>query len=225
MDTLLKLENVSKVFTQDSLKLKVLDRINLQVKKGEFVALMGPSGSGKSTLMYIMGCLDTPTYGDVIFESQKVSQLSEKELAKIRNQKIGFVFQTFNLLPRTSALTNVMLPLIYADRESGGDEQRARQLLEKLGLAERLDHSPNQLSGGEQQRVAIARALVTKPSLILADEPTGNLDSKSGKEIMEIFKKLNKEGNTVVVVTHDPQVAKYAQRIIKIQDGKISGNH
>lgn len=218
---LLKLQDVSKTFLLGGRELKILNNINLTIQKGEFVTIMGPSGSGKSTLMYLMGCLDTPTSGEIFLEERGLSGLSENELAKIRNQKIGFVFQTFNLLPRTTALANVLLPLIYAKTSLDKGEIRARKLLEKLGLSARKDHSPNQLSGGEQQRVAIARALVTNPSLILADEPTGNLDTKSGREIMAIFKELHKEGNAIVLVTHDSQVAKYAQRIIRIQDGKI----
>lgn len=220
--TLLKLQNISKIFPLGSRQLKVLDKVNLSIKKGEFVAIMGPSGSGKSTLMYLMGCLDTPTNGEVILEDKKVSSLSEEELAKIRNEKIGFVFQTFNLLPRTSTFANIMLPLIYSKIPVVEGEKRVNSLLEKLGLASRRNHFPNQLSGGEQQRVAIARALINNPLLILADEPTGNLDSKTGREVMEIFKNLNREGNTIVLVTHNSQVARNAQRIIKIQDGKIS---
>jgi len=218
---LLKLENISKTFSTDGTPLRILDKINLEIKKGEFVAIMGPSGSGKSTLMYIMGLLDTPTEGKVFLEDKNVSGLSEEELAKVRNQKIGFVFQTYNLLARTSALANIFLPIIYSNILRKEGEKTALDLLEKVGLLARKDHFPNQLSGGEQQRIAIARALVTKPSLILADEPTGNLDSRSGKEIMEILKKLHKEGNTIVIVTHDATVAKYAQKIIRIQDGKI----
>lgn len=219
--TLLKLQNVSKVFNLDSLQLKVLDNISLAIKKGEFVAIMGPSGSGKSTLMYIMGLLDTPSSGEAYLEGKNILGLSEEELAKIRNQKIGFVFQLFNLLPRMSTLDNVVLPLIYSQTDKTGREKRAFALLEKLGVSERKNHFPNQLSGGEQQRAAIARALVNNPSLIFADEPTGNLDSKSGQEVLKIFKNLNKEGQTIVLVTHDKEIAKHAQRIIKIQDGRI----
>jgi len=219
---ILQLDNVSKTYNAGSQPLHVLKKINLEIEKGDFIAIMGPSGSGKSTLMHIAGCLDTPTSGKVIFENKDISKLSEAELAQIRNKKIGFVFQTFNLIPRTTTLDNVQLPLIYAGVEAEKRKTRARETLEQLGLKERAFHFPNQLSGGEQQRTAIARALINKPSIILADEPTGNLDSKTGKEIIDIFKKLNKEGNTVVLVTHDEQIAKNARKIIRIYDGEIS---
>jgi len=219
---ILQLDNVSKTYNAGSQPLHVLKKVNLEIEKGDFIAIMGPSGSGKSTLMHIAGCLDVPTSGKVIFENKDVSKLSEAELAQIRNKKIGFVFQTFNLIPRTTTLDNVQLPLIYAGVEAEKRRTRARETLEQLGLKERAFHFPNQLSGGEQQRTAIARALINKPSIILADEPTGNLDSKTGKEIIDIFKKLNKEGNTVVLVTHDEQIAKNARKIIRIYDGEIS---
>lgn len=222
---LLQLQNISKSFRLDDTELKVLDKITLTIQKGEFLAIMGPSGSGKSTLMYIMGCLDTPTSGQIYLEGKNLSGFSETQLAQIRNQKISFVFQLFNLLPRTTALNNVELPLVYAKTPLLERKKKALDLLAKLGLADRAKHLPSQLSGGEQQRVAIARALVNNPSLILADEPTGNLDSKSGKEIMEILKQLNKEGNTIVIVTHDQAIAKYAQRIIRIRDGKLIRNY
>ncbi len=218
---ILQLDNVSKTYNAGSQPLHVLKKVNLEIEKGDFIAIMGPSGSGKSTLMHIAGCLDVPTSGKVIFENKDVSKLSEAELAQIRNKKIGFVFQTFNLIPRTTTLDNVQLPLIYAGVEAEKRRTRARETLEQLGLKERAFHFPNQLSGGEQQRTAIARALINKPSIILADEPTGNLDSKTGKEIIDIFKKLNKEGNTVVLVTHDEQIAKNARKIIRIYDGEI----
>ncbi len=218
---LLKLQNVSKIFDLDGLKLKVLDHISLTIKEGEFVSIMGPSGSGKSTLMYIMGFLDTPTSGQIFLEGQSVKDFSEEKLAQIRNQKIGFVFQNFNLLPRTSAPPNVMLPLIYSPISHTEGEQRALVLLDKLSLSPRKEHPPSKLSGGEQQRVAIARALINQPKLILADEPTGNLDTKTGKEVIKIFKQLNQEGHTIIFVTHDPEVAKNTQRIIKLCDGKI----
>ena len=220
--TLLSLKNVSKIYQMGEVEIKALDNVSLKIKKGEFVAIQGPSGSGKSTLMHIMGCLDTPTKGKVIFEGEDISKLSEAELAKIRNQKVGFVFQTFNLLPRTSALANVELPLIYTPLDSPSKERDlAKKILNAVGLGERALHFPSQLSGGEQQRVAIARALVNRPSIILADEPTGNIDSKTGKEIMTIFQRLNKKGNTIVVITHDLLIARHAQRIIKIKDGRI----
>ena len=218
---LLELKDVSKIFQLDGVEVKALQNISFEVKRGEFLAIMGPSGSGKSTLMYLMGCLDSPTSGKISLEGKDISGLSEQELAKIRNKKIGFVFQMFNLLPRTSALANVELPLVYSGLTKKEREIKARQALSYLGLKERLTHFPGQLSGGEQQRVAIARALVTSPAMILADEPTGNVDSQSAREIMKIFKELNKEGNTIVVVTHDKQVAKYAKKIIKIHDGRI----
>ncbi len=221
---ILQLRKIYKNYQIDSQQLEVLKNINLEIKKGEFTAIMGPSGSGKSTLMHIIGCLDTPTSGQVIFENQDVSQLSEENLAKIRNQKVGFVFQNFNLIPRTTTLANVELPLIYkgvADKER---KYLAKKALERFGLGERIYHFPNQLSGGEQQRVAIARALVTQPKIILADEPTGNLDSKSGQEIIKIFQELNNNGHTIILVTHDQEIAKQTKKIIKIRDGKIIGN-
>lgn len=218
---LLRLTNVSKTYQLDSLSVPALKGINLTIKKGEFVALTGPSGSGKSTLMHIAGCLDTPTQGSVVFEDKNISQLSETELAKIRNEKIGFVFQSFNLIPRTSALDNVALPLFYAGKKGQERKRAAKQALVEVGLEERIEHFPNQLSGGEQQRVAIARALVNKPAVIFADEPTGNLDTKTGAEIMKVFQELNRKGHTVVVVTHEPAIAKFAKRTIKIKDGEI----
>lgn len=222
MNPLLKLVNVSKTYRPDTHPVHALKNINLKINKGEFVAIMGPSGSGKSTLMHIAGCLDTPTTGKVIFENKNVSQLSEEELAKIRSQKIGFVFQTFNLIPRTTTLDNVALPLIYTGADLKKRRRLALQTLKKVNLADRADHFPNQLSGGEQQRAAIARALVNQPSIIFADEPTGNLDTKSGAEIMKVLQKLNQGGNTIVVVTHESHIAKFAKRKIKIIDGEIS---
>ena len=218
---ILQLINVGKAYQSDSNSIEVLKNINFQINQGDFIAIMGPSGSGKSTLMNIAGCLDTPTSGKVIFEGKDVSKLSEAELAQIRNKKIGFVFQSFNLIPRTTALDNAQLPLVYAGFNQEKRNQITKEKLEKFGLGERICHFPNQLSGGEQQRVAIARALVNNPAIVLADEPTGNLDSKTGKEILEIFTQLNKQGNTVVLVTHDHDIAKKAKKIIKIYDGKI----
>ena len=218
---ILSLENVSKIYKMDGISVKALNNVSLNIKKGEFVSIVGPSGSGKSTLMHIVGCLDIPTSGKVTLEHHEISKLSERRLAQIRNKKIGFVFQQFNLLARTSALENVSLPLVYNGTINSEINQKAEDALKKVGLEDRLDHHPNQLSGGQQQRVAIARALVTNPAIILADEPTGNLDSKSGIEIMDILKELHKHGRTVVVVTHDQSVAAQAQRTIKLKDGQI----
>jgi len=222
---LLRCEKISKVYQMDSLAVPVLSDINLTIKKNDFMALVGPSGSGKSTLMHLIGLLDTPTTGRIFLEDKDVSKLSEEKLAQLRNQKIGFVFQTFNLIPRTSALANVELPLIYAGMPDEERKKRSEEILIKIGLEKRIHHFPNQLSGGEQQRVAIARALVNYPSLILADEPTGNLDSKTGAQIIEILKQLNKEGNTIILVTHDLEVAKTAKRVVRIYDGKIVGDN
>jgi len=218
---MIRMEGITKIYKMGQVEVPALRGISLEISTGEMVAIMGPSGSGKSTLMNIMGCLDQPTSGIYELEGVQVSQLSDNQLAEIRSKKIGFVFQTFNLLPRTSALTNVELPLIY----SGGANRRQRALeaLRKVGIAERARHRPNELSGGEQQRVALARALVSNPSLILADEPTGNLDSKTSREIMELFAQLNQsEGITIVLVTHDQEMAHYARRIIHLRDGQIS---
>jgi putative ABC transport system ATP-binding protein len=220
-DNPLEISHVSKIYKMDNVEFNALTDISLTVKKGEFVAIMGPSGSGKSTLMHIIGCLDKPTSGKVLINGSDISSMNEKQLAKIRNVNIGFVFQQYNLLRRTPAIANVELPLVYARIPGGKRKELARAELEAVGLKDKLYNLPSQLSGGQQQRVAIARALVTNPSILLADEPTGNLDSKAGFEIMEIIKKLHQQGRTVIMVTHDLTVAKNAQRIIKIVDGRI----
>lgn len=218
---IIELKNIQKIYKLDGLTVSALDQINLTIKSGDFVAIMGPSGSGKSTLMHIVGLLDKPTTGEVILEGKNVARLSENQLAKIRNQKIGFVFQNYNLLPRTSALANVELTLVYSNIKVKERLKIAREVLVKVGLENRLNHFPSQLSGGQQQRVAIARALVNNPVLIIADEPTGNLDTKSGLEIINLLKDLNSKGHTIIMVTHDPDVASQAKNIIKIRDGNI----
>ncbi len=219
---LIELKNICKTYPLDNFELKILKGISLNIEKGEFVAIMGPSGSGKSTLMNILGCLDSPSSGQYILDGEKIDNLSPDRLAEIRNQKIGFVFQGFNLLPRTSAQENVELPMVYLSIPLAERRKRAAVALEKVGLKNRLHHLPNQLSGGQQQRVAIARAIVNDAPIIFADEPTGNLDTKMSIEIMELFTKLNKEtGRTIILVTHEEDIARYAGRIIKIVDGEI----
>lgn len=200
---------------------KALDGVTFDVEENEYIAIMGPSGSGKSTLMNLIGCLDTPTTGEYILNGQRVSELDDAELAQIRNREIGFVFQTFNLLPRTDCLSNVELPLIYSGIKSSLRKEKATGTLTKVGLGDRLDHKPNELSGGQRQRVAIARALVNDPSILLADEPTGNLDTKTGDEIMMLFEELYRSGNTIIVVTHENDIANHARRIVRLRDGKI----
>jgi putative ABC transport system ATP-binding protein len=202
----------------------VLKGIDLIINKGEYVALMGPSGSGKSTLMNILGCLDTPTSGSYILNGKQVSEMHDDELAEIRNKEIGFVFQTFNLMPRTTALDNVALPMVYAGFSKNDRSTRATEVLNQVGLGDRMDHKPNQLSGGQRQRVAVARALVNKPAMILADEPTGNLDSKTSVEIMNLFDEIHANGNTVVLVTHEEDIAAHAHRIIRLRDGVIESD-
>jgi len=220
--SIIRLENVVKIYKFGEFELKVLNNITVSIEKGEFVCIMGPSGSGKSTFMNIVGCLDTPTSGKYFLDGVDVSTFNLDELAEIRNRKIGFVFQQFNLLPRATALENVELPLIYAGVPAKGRKEIALEVLSKVGLGERANHYPRQLSGGQQQRVAIARALVNNPSIMLADEPTGNLDSKSSMEIMDIFKKLNEEhGLTTIIVTHEPDIAAFGKRQIRFLDGKI----
>lgn len=222
---LLKLENITKIYSEEAeteVETPALEDISFEVGSGEFLAIMGSSGSGKSTLMHIIGLLDKTTSGKYFFDGEDTSQFDDIKQAAIRNQKIGFVFQAYNLLPRTSVLDNVLLPTIYASGSNAKTaEERARQLLDKVGISHRISHQPNQLSGGEQQRVAIARALINEPSLILADEPTGNLDSKSGQQVMEILQDLNDEGHTIIMVTHEKYVAECAKRILTLRDGKI----
>lgn len=218
---MIDVSHISKIYKTDGEETKALVDVSFSVKKGEFVAIMGPSGSGKSTLMHILGCLDNPTSGTYILDGENVSRLSDDKLARIRNQKIGFVFQAYNLLSRTTALRNVMLPMVYGGVPKREMFERGKALLEAVGLGERLDFFPNQISGGQQQRVAIARALSMNPSIILADEPTGNLASVQAVEIMKIFQKLNRDGHTIIMITHEPSIAKFAKRIIRIKDGRI----
>jgi putative ABC transport system ATP-binding protein len=210
-----------KTYQMGDEEIHALRGVSIQIERGEYVAIMGPSGSGKSTLMNLIGCLDTPSKGSYLLNGKQVSQMDDNELARIRNEEIGFVFQTFNLLPRATALRNVELPLVYAGVPAREREQRAKDALEKVELTSRMSHRPNELSGGQRQRVAIARALVNNPSILLADEPTGNLDSKTGVEIMGVFERLHKAGNTIVLVTHEPDVAAYAYRSIHIRDGQV----
>ena len=222
MKPLIQLKNIHKSYPLDGFNLEILNGINLEIKAGEFVAIMGPSGSGKSTLMNILGCLDTPTSGEYVLDGENIEHLSGDELAEIRNRKIGFVFQGFNLLSRTSALENVELPMIYAGIDDKERKERAEKALNSVGLHERMHHQPNQLSGGQQQRVAIARAIVNEAPIIFADEPTGNLDTKMSVEIMDLFSKLNENlHRTIILVTHEEDIALFAKRIIKIVDGEI----
>ncbi len=221
---LIKIANIKRDFALGNEIVYVLKGIDLEIEKGEYVALMGPSGSGKSTLMNLLGCLDTPTSGTYILNGKDVSQMHDDELADIRNKEIGFIFQTFNLLPRTTALDNVALPMIYAGHSKSERTTRATEVLHQVNLADRMDHQPNQLSGGQRQRVAIARALVNKPSIILADEPTGNLDSKTSEEIMALLEEIHQKGNTIIVVTHEEDIAAHAKRIIRMRDGMIESD-
>jgi putative ABC transport system ATP-binding protein len=218
---MIELYDIYKIYKMGDTDVYALNGVTLRIEKNEFVAILGPSGSGKSTLMNIIGCLDTPTSGTYILDGKEVNKLSDNQLAEIRNSKIGFVFQQFNLIPQLTALENVELPLIYKGMPASKRHKLAKEALERVGLSDRIHHRPRQLSGGQQQRVAIARALVTDPSIILADEPTGNLDSKSGAEIMSIFKQLHSQGSTIVLITHDNSIAQQARRIVRIQDGQI----
>lgn len=221
MSALIDITNLTRRYVIGKEEVFALNGVSLQIFKGEYVALMGPSGSGKSTLMNIIGCLDTPTSGTYILNGKYVSQMRENELADIRNKEIGFVFQTFNLMPRQSALDNVALPLIYAGVPKAERLSKAKEVIKGVGLEDRMMHKPNELSGGQRQRVAIARALVNNPSILLADEPTGNLDSKTSAEIMQLFEELYKKGNTIILVTHEEDIARYAKRIIRLKDGKV----
>jgi putative ABC transport system ATP-binding protein len=222
---LIQIRNVTKLYVMGSEELYALKGISMNIARNEYVAIMGPSGSGKSTLMNILGCLDTPTSGDYFLNGKNVSEMDDDELAEIRNKEIGFVFQTFNLLPRSNALHNVELPLVYKGMPKADRIERAEQALFDVGLQDRMKHKPNELSGGQRQRVAIARALVNDPSIILADEPTGNLDTKTGQEIMELLEQLNLKGNTIIIVTHEEDIAQHARRIVKIRDGDIEADY
>lgn len=224
MDSVIHIRNIVRNFQLGSETVYVLKGIDLDIERGDYVAIMGPSGSGKSTLMNLLGCLDTPTSGTYILNGKDVSQLSDDQLAEIRNKEIGFVFQTFNLLPRTTALDNVALPMVYAGASKADRHARATEVLNDVGLADRIHHKPNELSGGQRQRVAVGRALVNRPSIILADEPTGNLDSKTSLEILQLFDDIHQAGNTVIVVTHEEDVAARAARIIRLRDGIIESD-
>jgi putative ABC transport system ATP-binding protein len=219
---MIQLEHVSKVYRTGDIALRALDDVSLRIDDGDLVAIMGPSGSGKSTMMNILGCLDVPSSGTYRLDGTDVGRLSDDRLADIRNRKIGFVFQSFNLLPRTSAIRNVELPMVYAG--TGDRRSRARRALARVGLAERANHQPNELSGGQQQRVAVARALVTDPTMILADEPTGNLDTTSTVDVMNLFVELNEAGRTIVLITHEPEVAEFAKRVVTLRDGHVVGD-
>jgi len=223
-DTLIRTEEITKTYCTGKVEVHALCGVSLEIGRGEYVALMGPSGSGKSTLMHLLGCLDTPTSGEYWLSGQQVSTLDDVELAGLRKREIGFVFQSFNLLPRLSARANVQMPMIYARVKHRERDRRARELLERVGLGDRVDHRPNELSGGEMQRVALARALANEPSIVLADEPTGNLDTRTSEEIMALFDDFARQGNTIVLVTHDPEVSRHARRIVHLRDGLIEND-
>lgn len=224
-EPVIQIKQIVRNFKLGSETIKVLKSIDLNINRGEYVALMGPSGSGKSTLMNILGCLDTPTSGDYLLNGQNVSRMTDNDLADIRNREIGFIFQTFNLLPRSTALDNVILPLIYAGKTKIEREDAAKKSLTQVGLSDRMTHKPNELSGGQRQRVAIARALVNNPSILLADEPTGNLDSKTSDEIMGLLHDIHQKGNTIIIVTHEEDIAQHAHRIIRLRDGVIENDY
>jgi putative ABC transport system ATP-binding protein len=224
MNNIIKLRDISKIYEIGQIKVRALNGVDLDISEGEYVSIMGPSGSGKSTLMNIIGCLDTPTSGEYDLAGESVAMMTDNELADIRNRRIGFVFQTFNLLPRATAFHNVELPLIYAGVNKLNRVEKVELALERVGLADRMHHKPNELSGGQRQRVAVARALVNDPSLLLADEPTGNLDSRTSYEIMELFGSLHDAGNTIVLVTHEEDIAAYSHRVVRLLDGKISAD-
>ncbi len=223
-DTLIALRGLTKVYIMGDQEVRALDGVDLDIRRGEFVAIMGPSGSGKSTLMNLIGCLDTPSSGSYILNGQEVSKMDENQLADLRNREIGFIFQTFNLLPRTSALQNVELPLVYAGVARTVRRQRAEEALRRVQLADRAHHRPNELSGGQRQRVAIARALVNEPSILLADEPTGNLDSTTSGEIMQVFAELHRQGQTIIMVTHEADIAAHAHRVVTLHDGRVASD-
>lgn len=223
-EAVIQITDLTRTYQMGETLVRALAGVTFDIKENEYLAIMGPSGSGKSTLMNMIGCLDTPSSGEYILNGNKVSQMDDAELAEVRNREIGFVFQTFNLLPRTSCLANVELPLIYAGMKSSERKERAADVLEKVGLGDRMDHKPNELSGGQRQRVAIARALVNNPSILLADEPTGNLDSKTGDEIMLLFEELYRQGNTIILVTHENEISEYSRRILRLRDGLIESD-
>lgn len=223
-DPIISVRDLSKIYIMGKTRVNALQKIDLDISKNEYVALMGPSGSGKSTLMNLLGCLDTPTEGTYVLNGINVSTMVDAELAEVRNKQIGFIFQTFNLLPRLTALDNVALPMVYGGIRKSKRIERAEEVLHAVGLGDRMDHKPNELSGGQRQRVAIARALANNPSILLADEPTGNLDSKTSYEIMEVFEQLHQAGNTIIIVTHEPDIAEYAHRIVRLMDGFVESD-